>query len=178
MSIIGICWATLGLLAGLGGIAFYFVPLPAASPALIAMKKELWYILMLFGLGAIGLILDLLLLFGSVWSLKLEKAGQRLLTLYACGKVVVSVIAFTLSFTLVLPLTMAAAVPLGKPMPPGFEAAMQVGMYAGACTGLAFAFAMPVYVLITLRLRKVRDAYDGLFDATGSFEVNTPPLQG
>ena len=35
--------------------------------------------------------------------------------------------------------------------------------------------AMPVYVLITVRLKKVRDAYEGVYVPERSFEPVMPP---
>jgi hypothetical protein len=176
LCVIGICWAVIGLLGGLGGMAMYFAPIGPPTPALIAMKKELWYPLMVFGMGGIALLLSALLLFGSLQALKLEKSGQRMLTAYAVAKLIESVIALTLNFVYILPRTMAATIPPGRPLPPGFDAIMRVSMYGGACIGIFFALAMPIYVLLVLRRQNVRDAFDGLYKAEGSFMVDvTPP---
>jgi hypothetical protein len=37
--------------------------------------------------------------------------------------------------------------------------------------------SMPVYVLITLRLKRVKDAFDGLYQPEGGFDMEAPPSQ-
>jgi hypothetical protein len=177
LCIIGISWAALGLISVLGSLAFHFVTLPSTPSALIAMKKEPLYIAMTFGLGFASIAVDLLLLIGSIKSLKVEKRGRTLLLAYVWSKFAISAVGTPWTLGYVMPHTYSSmAMPAGAgPAPPGLEEMMKVVMYVGACGGILMLIAMPVYILITLRLKKVRDAYEGLYAPEGSFEPMMRP---
>jgi hypothetical protein len=175
LCIIGICWATLGLLGVVIGVSFHFITLPGATPASIAMKKETWYIVNLTVSTIVNIVTGLLLLFGSIKSLKAEKSGRLLLLTYAWSTIVFGILGSIWGLAVVVPHTLAAAVPPG-PVRPGFETVLKITTYAGIGLGILIMLAMPVYILITLRLRKVRDAYEGLFLPQANFEpLMTPP---
>ena len=175
LCIIGISWAALGLISVLGSLAFHFVTLPSTPPALIAMKKEPLYIAMTFGLGIASMAVDLVLVSGSIKSLKVEKSGRTLLLAYVWSKLAISTVGLFWSLGYVMPRSFSIAMPGPGPTPPGFEEMMKAFMYVGACGGALMVVAMPVYILITLRLRSVRDAYQGIFLPQGSFEPLMPP---
>ncbi len=176
MCIIGISWAAVGLLGVLSTIALYFIPLPGTTPAFTAMKKETWYIVNIFISGSFNIVTELLLLVGSIKSLKAEKSGRLLLFIYVWSRLVFAVIGSIWTVTFVMPHTFAASMPVGRPMPPGFETILKTSMYVGAVFGFFLMLVMPIYILITMRLRKVRDAYDGLFLPEANFEpiMNSP----
>ncbi|MGN6370472.1 MAG: hypothetical protein ACTHN5_19630 [Phycisphaerae bacterium] len=176
LAIVGICWAGLGLLSILGSIPFQFITLSSTPPAVIAMRKEPLYIVMTATLALLSLAIDLSLLIGSIKSLKVENSGRTLLLVYAWSKLALSVVGFAWSLGFVMPRTFEATMhPPGVAMPPGMDATMKAIMYSSACFGGALTLAMPVYIFITLRLRTVRDAFQGIFVPQGSFEPVMPP---
>ena len=52
---------------------------------------------------------------------------------------------------------------------------MMASLIVGGCIGVLISLAMPVYILITLRMRAVKDAFNGIFPPAGGFEMNMPP---
>jgi len=148
LCILGICWASLGLLGVLSSVVFYFLPL-ASTPAMAAMKSEPWYIATLVGGTLINLIIDLLLLFGAIKSLKAAPSGRRMLTIYAWSRLLVAIVSVVWTLSFVVPRTLAAS-KIPPHAPPGFEVMMKVGMYVGAGVGVVISAVMPVYILLTL----------------------------
>ncbi len=173
LAILSIIWGAGAILMSCGGWIMYFVPMGPANPALEELKHSLVYKVMLFGLGSVGLMLALGLLAGGIGALSIKPWSRTTLRVYAIGKIVLVVIQTILNALFIIPKTYEATIS-GPGMPAGMEKIMIVSLIVGGCIGVLIALAMPVYILITLRMRAVKDAFNGIFPPQGGFEMNMP----
>ena len=77
-----------------------------------------------------------------------------------------------------VPRTVALTMAPGRHLSPGFAADMQIVFVVGGIVSIAFAFAMPLYIFLAGTLRSIRDAYEGIYVAPGSFEPVLNTLSG
>src|SRR5579884_3423631 len=96
MCILGICWASLGLIFGVLGMGMFFIDV--GTPAQIAMKHEAWNLVLVFGIGSIGFLMNVLLLSGSIGGLRVKAWARGVLMMYGVGNILNNLAALVIDF--------------------------------------------------------------------------------
>jgi hypothetical protein len=183
ISIIGIVYASLGLLSGVFGVVSVVVILvimrQQQGGAMFGGFKPGWNIA--FALG--GLVLAALLLFASIAAMRMREVGRAWMIRWAWAYIVWQVFTLAVQALVIMPAALAAAGAggAGGVGPMALPATARMFMYAGPILSLIVTLVFPVFVLAIMSRANVRYAYDraieqGLTGGRVTFAGETQPM--
>jgi hypothetical protein len=163
ITIIGIVYASLGLLSGLLGLvsfAFFAVYMRRQAGPFGAGFQLGWNLTFAFG----GLLLAGLLLFASISAIRMREAGRVWVIRWAWAYIAWQVFTLAVQALVIMPAALAAATSnTGGPggtgtvaMPPS----ARLIMYVAPLVSLVVTVVFPVFVLAFMNRAHVRAAYD------------------
>jgi hypothetical protein len=179
ISIIGIVYASLGLLSGVFGVVSVVVILvimrQQQGGAMFGGFKPGWNIMF----ALVGLVLAALLLFASIAAMRMREAGRAWMIRWAWAYIVWQVFTLAVQALVIMPAALAAA-GAGQPGTVALTPAMRLLMYAGPIFSLVVTLVFPVFVLAIMNRANVRDAYtraieQGLTGGRVTFAGETQP---
>jgi len=174
VSILGIILSGLTLLAMPCGMYFTFHPLQP-NPAMDDMLREPSYVGFFIGSTVVRIILSVMLLVGSISSLKLKPVGRTLMISYSWALIGYGILSSILSYTIVFP-RMIAALQNDPHMVPAAITGAKIGGIVGGLIGIAFYGAIAGVILFFFNRPVAKDAFKGIFPATPTnFPVDVNP---
>ena len=169
LSIIGLICSSLAMLSFIYLLAIHLMGI-SSSPAVDALYRDPVFLTITIAGYGIAVPLNGLLFAASIGSLKLRLWAWRGMMVFAWVYIIQSVIGLVLNVIFIMPRTHAAIMASARPMPPGapsMDLFFRIGEVLGVCMGLGF-LAYPICILIFYRRPRVRDAFHGIFPATGT----------
>lgn len=156
---IGVIGIVLSLLCGGGsaiGMLPYIVQTSVPNPVVDGIRQQGGILTLFLTVIAITLLLQVVLLFGSIGTLTLKRWGRSLMMLYAGGMLLAVVADIALTAIYVVPLLGQAIPSDGSAHAQGFAVGMKVGLFFGAAMRLVF----PLCVLAVMNRPNVKAAFD------------------
>lgn len=154
LSIIGIVFGVLGLVCVPLGLASYFVPsMQAQNPGIAAVKANPPLFAWVLASNLFGLLLSVLLLLGSIGSLRLMKWARSLMIAYSVIGIAATIVISVVNLVWLTPV-------MFENVPPEVRGVVKVSSYVGAVLGILFGLAMPVLILVFFRKPHVVDAFE------------------
>ncbi|HVT80377.1 MAG TPA: hypothetical protein VHM90_06935 [Phycisphaerae bacterium] len=160
VSILGIILAALTLLAMPCGIFMTFHPMQP-NPTMDALIREPSYVVMMVVSTIIRTILSLMLLIGSIASLKLKPMGRHLMNGYAVALIVYAIVSTAFSYAFVMP-KMLAALQNDPRIDPTALSVARISGVIGGVIGLAFYGAIAGVILYFFSRPVAKDAFNGI----------------
>ena len=173
LAIIGIVYASVGLLNALAGLVGQLIVALSLSVS-TGLPNVIIACSILIASG--NLVLASLLLTASIGSLRMRAWGRDWMVRWACAYLAWLVVEAAVQLLVVLPETMnmitSAPNPGGTTPPPAVPNFMRAAMYGGVLVTLAFCVILPTFVLVYMRKPTVRAAFDraGMQNAAPSTE--------
>jgi hypothetical protein len=160
VSILGIILAGLMLLMMPCSVFLQFRPL-TPNPMLDALNDSTTYVVYYLASVFISLIMFLLLLAGSIASLKLKPFGRKAMLAYAWMQIAVVVVNTILSFVVMLPIMEEAVA--SDPRTAAMASLVKVSAIAGAIFSLVFYGGISAVILYFFNRKIAVDAFNGIF---------------
>jgi len=172
VSILGIIYAAFILLALPINLLLLFHPL-RPDPIMDQLHADTGYMAVTATSYVITFCLSVLLLAGSIGSLKLKRWGRTGMNVFACGHIAVTVVGTLVAIFYTGPKVVAASE--SSPLAPAMKWIATFGPVCGAF----FSFAIAGVILFFFNRKLAVDAFNGIFPAKGTdfpVEFNeTPP---
>ena len=156
---IGVIGIILSLLCGGGsaiGMLPYLVQTGAPNPVVDGIRRQGGILTLFLTVAAVTLLLQVVLLFGSIGTLTLKRWGRSLMMIYAGAMLLAVVADIALTAIYILPLLGDSIPTNGSAQAQGFAVGMKIGLFFGAGMRLVF----PVCVLAVMNRPNVKAAFD------------------
>lgn len=154
LAIIGIVLAAMGIICTPCALVPFFMTMPEGAPPnpmLDFMKADTLMQGVTFAQVAIGVLTSILLLAGSIGSLKLSRWAWSAMLVYSLLAILTSAISLIMTFLVIMPRMKEA-------MPDLPEGAFMQQIAGGVCGGL-FGILFPIAILIFYNSAKVKSAF-------------------
>lgn len=150
LAIIGIILGSLSVLCSPMGLLPYFVQIGPPNPMIDSVKNDPALFGYMIGSIAVGWVIGLLLLVGSIGALLLKDWARKGLLTYAWIQIVLGVIGFIAMITWFNPRMTAAA---------GSNKAAALGGQIGGMIGAIIGLILPVLILVFMNRPHVKAAF-------------------
>jgi hypothetical protein len=180
VSILGIIYAGLGLLASPCSVFMVMHPL-VPNPAIDALNRDQVYMGNLLVSVGIGVVLAVILLYGSIASLKLKPAGRLAMIIYSYLFIATTLINAVLTIAWVMPHA-KATLEADPAIPAAAATGAEVGGFGGVIFSIVFCAAISGVILYFFNRPIAKDAFKGIFPAAPThfpveFPSDNPPTQ-
>ena len=177
LAVLGIIWASLILLGSLcNTLQFAGVSMDPNNPIIKGMQNDH----VLFAWSIIGvvvnLVLGVLLLGGSIWSLSLKPTGRSWLIAYSWLDIAFTVVSTAISVAVVMP--KIDQIVQNSNLNPSVRSIMQISTWGGLLFSLVL-LVFPGLILYYMSRRHVKEAYErGMVAPTQQWGVGNPQAGG
>jgi hypothetical protein len=154
LAIIGIVFGALGVLCTPFGLLPYFVDFGQPNPVVDGIKANKLAFFWTMGSSILGILLAVILLAGSIGSLKLAAWARSVMLAYGAMAIVLTLAGAVINFTTIMPIMNESF----KDMPGGGGFAAMGGMI-GAVVGTLLFLIYPICVLIFFNSERVKHAF-------------------
>lgn len=155
LAIIGIIFGALGVLCTPLGLIPYFMDFGQPNPVIDAIKENKFAFFWTIGSSILGILLAVILLAGSIGSLKLAPWARSAMLAYAAMAVVMSLAGTVISVTVITPLVTKAF----ENMQGGGGPFAAMGGMIGAIVGAVLMLIYPICILFFYNTANVKDAF-------------------
>jgi hypothetical protein len=181
LAIIGIVYASIGLLNALLGMAMQVIA--TASGGAFGPTASKLSVSCTIALAGGSLILAGVLMTASIGSLRMRAWARKLMVRWACFYLAWEAVEVTVQTLIVVPEAVnayaSATAAAGAPAPmPGVPGLMKSMMYGGVVFAFIFCCVLPICVLIFMRKPNVIEAFEQAEAERAGQPVSSAPLTG
>lgn len=167
LAIIGIIWASLGVLGGLCNVLLLFVQMPAQqNPTLARIQSDPFLHSWTIAGNVLSFLLSLLLLAAAIGAMQLRRWSRTGMITWAITTIVLTFIQVVVSITMIAP-----HLTDNMPANPAVRTGAQIG-YWGVTLFILALLIYPIFVIVYLRRPEIRMAFES--DSPGT-SVERPP---
>jgi hypothetical protein len=169
VSILGILLAAFGILASILGIILTLYPLQANDPT-ARLAENMGYLVYHFITSILWIALGIILLAGSIQSLRLKPIGRKLMLFFAWAQLALGSVGAVITFIFVIPAVCDAYA--ADPRYASLATTIRISEYIGGAIGVLLYIATSLPILYFFNRKIARNAFNGIFPPPrGNFPI-------